>query len=225
VYSREIEGETRSFGVSGRLWHGVLVMYDRETHTYWTQLDGRAIRGEELGERLEHVPSVFTSFGSWLDAHPDTLVLDKTDDDKRQAASRYADYFADPDRLVTPHLSDGLGELPPKVVVFGVRHAGGALAVAEGVLERDLVVNLTVGGEPVALLRNTITGEVIGVERVLDGKPVDLAPLEGYETTERVQVVGSDRKVQAAELASVRVDRAFWYAWARTVDDAELIRE
>ena len=74
MYSREIDGEVRSFGVSGRLWHAVLVMYDRETESFWTQIDGRAIRGEETGRRLEHVPSTFTTFGAWLDAHPDTLA-------------------------------------------------------------------------------------------------------------------------------------------------------
>ena len=99
MYSREVEGSERSFGVSGKLWHGVLVMYDRETESFWTQLDGRSIQGPEHGKALEHYPSVFTTWASWKAAHPNTLVLDKAEDEKLQAASNYADYFSDPERL------------------------------------------------------------------------------------------------------------------------------
>ena len=53
MYSRRVGDATAEFGVSGKLWHGVLVMFDRETQSLWTQLDGRAIEGENQGLRLE----------------------------------------------------------------------------------------------------------------------------------------------------------------------------
>ena len=222
MYSRKVDGNERSFGVSGKLWNGVLVMYDRETNSFWTQIDGRSIEGEETGKRLEHVPSVFTSFGSWLDAHPDTLVLLKPEDERGQTGSRYAGYYEDPERLFLPHLSEGLGDaIGPKEVVFGVRAGGDALAVSEALLERDGVVNTVVGGIPVALMRNGITGEVVGVRRTLDGEVLAFEPLEGFEPTERVSAGG--KPVRVSGLEPLRVDRAFWYAWTRTVKGSRVL--
>ena len=40
MYDREINGEEFSFGVSGKLIRNVLVMYDRETETVVTLLEG-----------------------------------------------------------------------------------------------------------------------------------------------------------------------------------------
>ena len=121
--------------MSGKLWHGVLVMFDRDTGSLWTQLDGRAIQGDLAGERLEHMPSMYTTWAAWKEAHPDSLVLDKDEFEREQTASHYEDYFADPERLFAPHLGGDLGgSVGPKEVVFGIASDGEALghAVAIG---------------------------------------------------------------------------------------------
>lgn len=217
MYSREVAGQTRTFGVSGKLWHGVLVMFDRETGSFWTQLDGRSIHGVERGQRLEHVPSVFTVWGMWREVHPETLVLKKSPADLERKQSSYAAYFADPERLFRPHLSEGLGsDLAPKEVVFGVRIGSDTLAVAEKVLEGRSVLNARVGSEPVALLRNFSTGEVTAVIRRQQDRELVLEPLDGAEPTDRVMIhCGAPLDVKT--LPALRVDRAYWYAWARTV--------
>ena len=222
MYSREIDGAARSFGVSGKLWHGVLVMFDRETGSFWTQVDGRSIQGEELGRMLEHVPSVFTTWGAWVDAHPDTLVLEKSGAAKGMTRSNYADYFADPDRLFLEHLDEGLGDgVEPKAVVFGVRHEGDAVAVTEAQLESDRMVVVTVGGASVALARDSTTGEVRAVlvgDRVLDPLPEE----KGVEPTNKVRDRETGETIRFSTLEELRVDRAFWYAWKRTVSGARL---
>jgi hypothetical protein len=218
-----VDGKPRRFGVSGKLWHGVLVMFDRETDSYWTQVDGRAIQGDEIGKRLDHVPSVFTTFEAWVDAHPDTLVLEKTGGPTDE--SSYANYFADPDRLFLSHLDRGLGDVvPPKTVVFGVRHEKQALAVTEARLERERVVRMEVGGASIALLRHSGTGEVRAVlagDRVLE--PVSAKG--GAEPTEKLRDANTGETVSVAKLPSVRVDRAFWYAWKRTVPGARVLAD
>lgn len=217
MYSREVAGQTRTFGVSGKLWHGVLVMFDRETGSFWTQLDGRSIHGADQGQRLEHVPSVFTVWGMWREAHPETLVLKKTPEDLARKQSAYAGYFVDPDRVYLPHLREGLGdELGPKDVVFGVRTDAGALVVTERVLEQRSVVNARIGDQPVALLRSFSTGEVVAVVRLYGDQEVELEAVSDAEPTERVRIRGG-LEIDVRNLAPLRVDRAYWYAWARTV--------
>jgi hypothetical protein len=77
VYSREINGEIYTFGVSGKLIRNVLVMFDRETDTLWSQLLGEAVRGELIGTKLEFVPSWMMTWEEWKALHPDTVALDK----------------------------------------------------------------------------------------------------------------------------------------------------
>ena len=43
VYDRTVGSQTLTFGVSGMLFRDALVMFDRETDTLWTHVDGRAM--------------------------------------------------------------------------------------------------------------------------------------------------------------------------------------
>ncbi|MXY43452.1 MAG: DUF3179 domain-containing protein, partial [Dehalococcoidia bacterium] len=76
MYGRELEEQTVSFGVSGRLILNALVMYDRETESIWSQFLAKSVAGPLEGTELEIVPSLMTNFATWMKLHPDTLVLD-----------------------------------------------------------------------------------------------------------------------------------------------------
>lgn len=65
MYAREIEGSEFSFGVSGKLIRNVLVMYDRQTESYWSQLLGEAVEGEMVGTKLEFLPSWMMTWEAW----------------------------------------------------------------------------------------------------------------------------------------------------------------
>jgi hypothetical protein len=45
VFSRSVGGETLTFGVPGQLLEANLMLYDRQTETYWSQIEGQAIVG------------------------------------------------------------------------------------------------------------------------------------------------------------------------------------
>jgi hypothetical protein len=77
VYAREIEGQEFTFGVSGKLIRNVLVMYDRQTGSLWSQLLGEAIDGDMVGASLSFLPSWMMSWKEWKAMHPDTVALDK----------------------------------------------------------------------------------------------------------------------------------------------------
>lgn len=64
-----------TLGVSGRLVNSNLVMYDRDTGSLWPQIGGTAIAGERRGESLEEINVYWTTWGEWLERHPDTEVL------------------------------------------------------------------------------------------------------------------------------------------------------
>lgn len=222
MYSRNEDDATSSgFGVSGKLWNGVLVMYDRATSSLWTQIDGRAIDGERRGELLQHVPSSYTSWGAWVAEHPETLVLDKPEDVRGFEHSRYDDYLADPERVWLPELAEDLGEVGPKDVVFGVRVGDSQTAVTESLLVSEGLINGLVGETPVAWIRRPATGVVRAVDRRLDGRLLVLA-LGDEDGTLRDVLGGAT--LRADRLGELRIDRAFWYAWKRSHPDTLLLR-
>ena len=94
MYSREVNGQTLTFGVSGKLWKNALVMYDRETGSLWSHMTGECLRGAFEGEILEMVASVpIVKWKVWRDAHPTTRVL-SIDDREERRRDNYRDYHA-----------------------------------------------------------------------------------------------------------------------------------
>ncbi len=65
AYSRETGGKTLEFGVLGPLYYGNLVMYDEETDSYWIQLTGEVIKGENKDAQLDYLSALQES--SWGD--------------------------------------------------------------------------------------------------------------------------------------------------------------
>jgi len=53
VFDPLVSGERVEFGTSGKLWQSNLVMYDRKTDSYWSQVLGDAIVGEMTGTSLK----------------------------------------------------------------------------------------------------------------------------------------------------------------------------
>ena len=49
TFDRRVNGKTLSFGVTGKLRNSDMIMYDRETQSWWQQAEGRGIVGELTG--------------------------------------------------------------------------------------------------------------------------------------------------------------------------------
>ncbi|WP_049972373.1 DUF3179 domain-containing protein [Haladaptatus cibarius] len=144
VYSREIDGKTLQFGVSGKLADDDLVMYDRETETEWKQSSGEAIAGELRGESLTVLPAGLLSKERYRDRYPNGLVLQSPGGESEASGPgddpEPIDYDEEPYRAYFER--DGFGldahrggdsrdwnrdDLDPKAVVLGVESGGEAV--------------------------------------------------------------------------------------------------
>jgi len=65
------------FGTTGRLRKSDLVMYDRQTESWWQQFTGKAIIGDYNGTELVRIPSQIISFGEFRNAFPEADVLSR----------------------------------------------------------------------------------------------------------------------------------------------------
>ncbi len=71
AFERTFDGQVLDFGTTGRLRFSNLIIYDRQTETWWQQATGEAIVGEFTGRQLTFVPASMVSWQDSKDAHPD----------------------------------------------------------------------------------------------------------------------------------------------------------
>lgn len=106
VFDPRLDGRTLTFGVSGLLRHSDMIMYDRQTESWWQQALGQGIVGTHAGRQLTQLPAVMESWSAFVLSHPDGLVMDKPDWPRDYGTNPYTGY--DNSR---PFLYDG--ENPP----------------------------------------------------------------------------------------------------------------
>jgi len=75
VFDRRVEGKAVEFGTTGKLRNSDLIMYDRDTESWWQQFQGEAIAGARTGTRLEVLPARLESWDRFKARHPDGRVL------------------------------------------------------------------------------------------------------------------------------------------------------
>lgn len=120
AFKRVLDGEDVEFGVSGKLFNSNLVMYDRKTDSYWTQVGGKAIIGEKTGQKLEQISIDTVVYREWKKEHKDSLVLSKeTGFDRPYGNDPYGNYYEDSFLLFPVENQDD--RVHPKTIVFGIK--------------------------------------------------------------------------------------------------------
>ena len=99
IFDRKLDGVVYDFGVSGNLRNSDLIMWDRQTESWWQQLTGNAIIGQLAGKKLRILPSSIIAWSDFKAAHPQGKVLSKkTGYNRRYGDNPYVGY----DRADTP---------------------------------------------------------------------------------------------------------------------------
>lgn len=107
TFDRRVSQGTLSFGVSGKLRNSDMIMYDRETESWWQQAIGEAIVGDLLGTQLRTLPSWMESWDEFRARNPDGLVMDAPNFSRTYGRNPYVGY----DSTRKPFLYSG--EMPP----------------------------------------------------------------------------------------------------------------
>lgn len=162
AFDRTIDGTPVEFGTSGKLYNSNLVMYDRLTETYWSQIDGLAIVGELAGQELTTISLDTVVWRDWKAAHPDSEVLSRDTGYARDYGNDpYGSYCEDSSIWFPVESQDA--RIHPKTVVFGVEINGTCAAYREEDLVELGVIEDRVGGVRIQLSRDT-TGIVSVVD-------------------------------------------------------------
>ncbi|MCF2872241.1 DUF3179 domain-containing protein [Octadecabacter sp. G9-8] len=177
TFSRRTAYGVLTFGVSGKLRNSDMIMFDRETQSWWQQAIGEAIVGELTSFELVTLPSWMESWSEFQARNPDGLVMDQPPFSRNYGANPYVRY----DSSNRPFLYSG--ELPPHDIpaLARVVRVGDAawpmIRIAEaGEITENGVIFTWAAGQASALDTNTIgEGRDVGTVRVRDADGNNLA--------------------------------------------------
>ncbi len=194
-------GVSTTFGVSGKLVNSNVIMYDRKTDSYWSQILGKAFSGQSTGKTLDEFPTYWTTWERWKKKYPDTKVLSRAtgfirdygvgSDPYGSYTGDFKGYYTSPSLIFEPIYKDT--RLQSKTVVVGIRDGkGNAFAVLKDTLRAKKVIEFQLG-------KTTI---VITYDEKLDAHRATMK-----ETGKWINSVD-----------------AMWFAWAAFYPDTKLLR-
>jgi hypothetical protein len=235
AFDRRAAGRVLDFGTTGNLRSSDLVMYDRQTESWWQQVIGQAIVGDLTGTQLTVLPASIVSWDTFRTAHHEGRVLSRdTGFSRSYGINPYSGY----DQANTrPFLFDGKpdGRLSPKEHVVTVSLAGEDVAYPYTVLKRLRVVQDSVGGTRLVVLYRPGTASGLDAGNVADGFDLGATgvfspELDGRELT--FKAVGLDFSdvetgshwnlfghgvtgpMAGRQLTPIVHGDDFWFAWA-----------
>jgi hypothetical protein len=171
VFRRTVDGKVLDFGTTGLLRFSNLVMYDRQTESWWQEFNGEAIVGEMAGKRLELLPLSIVSWQEFKATFPQGKVLSRETGHRRPyGANPYTFY----DSASDPFLYDGPddGRLPALERVVAVDMGTESLTVPYSVLEKELIVHYTLAGQDLVVFFKKGTASTLDRPDIADGRDV-----------------------------------------------------
>ena len=178
VFDRRIGGKVLDFGTTGNLRKSDMVMYDRQTESWWQQFLGEAIVGKMTGSRLKALPARVESFARFAARAPGGKVLIPTGDVGRPYGTNpYGGY----DSASRPFLYQG--DLPKGIAPMAYVLAVGDEAWSLDLIRRekriekgDLIITWEAGQASALDTSDIFAGRDIGnvvVQRKSAAGPVD----------------------------------------------------
>jgi hypothetical protein len=236
AFDRRLDDRLMTFGTSGKLYLSDLVMYDRQTESLWSQIEGRAIAGVQTGAQLERIPVQTVTWAQWREAHPEGWVLSRdTGAERDYGRNPYVGYD---EAASDPFLFDGDADprFEPKERVLGLGGEQDPVAVPLAALSEARVLEVEVSAQAVVLwavegLRSALDTADITEGRAISATGAFIPQADGRqltfaaagEETFRDEQTGSTWDVLGravdGPLAGTRLEPAghvdtFWFSWA-----------
>jgi hypothetical protein len=243
VFDRRVQGEVLDFGTTGRLRKSDLVMYDRQSESWWQQFTGEAIVGEKVGTVLDRLPASIVAYEDFRDAYPDARVLSRRTGHIRSYGNNpYRGYDTIEDQ---PFLFfDPVDKrLPPMERVLDVSVGNTHKLYPFSVFKTESIINDEVDGMPVVVFSrqgtlSALDGSVIAdsrqvpsataYDRRLDGETMRFELRDGHivdtQSATRWNLFGTaiDGPLAGRQLDPAPGSVHFAFAWLAFNPDSEI---
>jgi len=172
VFEREFDGQVLDFGTTGRLRMSDLLMYDRQTETWWQQFTGQGLIGRYAGRILTEYPAAIVAFGEFRAAHPSGKVLSRsTGFNRPYGQNPYRGY----DRIdQSPFMFDGEldARLPPMERILAVRVGDSTRIYPFSRFKAGQVLNEELADTPIAVIAGGKAFSALDKERITRSRRV-----------------------------------------------------
>ena len=198
VFDRRINGRRLWFGTTGNLRNSDLVMYDRQTESWWQQFGGEAVVGEFAGRNLRQLPARIVAWDDFARRHPDGLVVSRhTPYERAYGSNPYTGYDSVDSPPWFPAANADDKRLPPKERVVFIERKEGAVAVPLSWLANQKRAIVGVGGERLEVVFAGTANSALDSGDIAEGRRVPSAKVRSLVTGD-----------------AVAFDEPFWFAVA-----------
>ena len=224
AWSRLVEGEPTTFGVSGLIHKNNLIAYDRKTESYWSQMMLQSVKGEKSGERAGSYHLIEMRWGSWKTVFPNSKVLTGVSGfDANYSIPAYGNYRNDNDNILFP-IEQQDDRLERKAYGHGIFYNSSAQFIPIEEFSSSIqLMNLTVNGKEIVIAGSSehrlalsffreLSGNTLSFEAVLGEMPVIMEDQEGNRWNIFGEAVSGPREGETLEV--VPSYNAYWFAWA-----------
>ena len=220
-YESGAGGRHFTFGTSGLLYRSNKLMFDEETRSLWSALEGMPVAGPLTGSglRLPFHSVVTTTWGEWRRDHPSTTVLSLETGYERNYAEgvAYRDYFATDRLMFEVPTSDTRLKNKAEVLVLRSEILGKnarPVAIAVERLRREPIYAFDAAGRRFVVVTSPGGANVV-YERGTHSFAPQRADAGIRDTDGRRWRTLPDALVSetGARLARVPAHRAFWFGW------------
>ena len=178
VFDRRVDGQVLDFGTTGKLRNSDLVMYDRQSESWWQQFSGIAIVGKMTGKTLKMLPSRQESFARFRARAPNGKVLVSNQPFRRYGINPYVRYdSAQFPFLFRGDLPEGIAPMVRVVAVGGEAWSLPLLRKKGTIVRGDLVLSWEAGQNSALDTRVIRRGRDVGnvvVQRRVGAKTEDV---------------------------------------------------
>lgn len=231
MYSRELDGKTYTFGVSGKLWRDSLLMYDHQTRSLWSHITGEAIEGPLQGKKLKPLISIpQIAWKTWKTNYPNTSVLSvqiKSRMEESVSRDSYVRYHKSKDAGVSGmEYTDE--RLPNKQLVIGIQvedKDGKKHYRAYPLSQKsphEQFYNDTLGDIPILVRHDKGSFATVVLKRTVEGRTLTFTRVGDYlaqdeSGTQWNLITGKamSGKYKGKHLEKVLAVNIYWFAWAR----------
>jgi hypothetical protein len=231
-YESVVDGRRFTFGTSGLLYRSNKLMFDEETNSLWSSLEGVPVLGAlaDSDLRLSFRSVVTTTWGEWKRDHPATTVLSLETGYERNYGEgvAYRDYFGTDRLMFDVPRSDTRLKNKAEVLVLRPEIIGNnarPVAISIDRLRREPAFTFEAGGRRFVVI--TSKG---GANRVFE-RGGHTFVVRTQDDSIRDQAGGRWRATPEAlvsdtgeRLARVPAHRAFWFGWVAQYPQTELYK-
>lgn len=243
AFERRVDGVSYDFGTTGNLRYSDLVMYDRQTESWWQQITGEAIMGELTGKKLRPFPASIISWKDFKAAYPQGQVLSRDTGYYRPYGNNPYVGYDDIDQRPFLYAGTYDGRLRPMERVVTVSRDDAAIAFPFTLLKEQQVVHHRIGQQPLVVFYAPGTASALDAGSIADSRDIGATGvfepiMDGRGLTFRVegdrivdQETGSTWNIlgQAVagplagkQLTPVIHGNHFWFAWAAFRPDTQV---